>query len=167
MNAQDLVELSDRMIAFDSLMKGNFKKEVAEAKAALDNLKLGKDLCLVRNQLQDAKEQFEKYKAKIDQEHKAQISNLVTRNEDISRREVVLQQEILGVKQSQQTLLNHRDEHELQKEAHVRHVLSADTTLNKRQEALDTMQAELNRDLADMAEREQALARKLEMLKAI
>ncbi len=167
MNAHELLEVYDRTLAFETIMKGGLKKEMEQAKAALDNLKLGKDLCLVRNQLVEKERAFEEYKKGMEEQFVKEQKELLDYNELLSAREAKLVEEQKLLAADKATHENDKTTHE-QHKAHHTHKRQQETeTLTRQREELETARTELVQAQSEVARHEAALNKKLEVLKNI
>ena len=167
MNAKEFIEFSDRMFAFKAVMQGELKKEVQEASKALQDLNLGKDLCIVRNRLRDEQKEFEEYKKEAKDDLEQERGDIFKRNQDLTVREATLQEQLKGLQQGNQALLNARGDFENQKELFNRCMQEAEAGLLKRKQDHELAVREHNTLSEDLIQREDELQKRLDVLKNI
>ena len=167
MTGLDLIEMTDRILAFDAVMKGNLKKETEAAKAALADFKLGKDLCIARNQLKSQQVEFEKYREKIADSFETLRIKVLDDEAKLAAREKTLSDQTSELNASIGKF--HADQAE-----HLRIVVEQEITRTNSEEVLDRKSREvikqhqdLQREIQDLQDREDALQHKLDVMKSL
>ena len=167
MTALDMIEFSERLIAFDAIMKGKLKKETEDAKLALGNFKLGKDLCIVRNQLEDQKKAFEIYKQKSEKTLADYKDKLAQQEQELQVREESLKDGIYALNQDRQAV-----QAQITKLSRDRVDLELLVTYTQagaiaRTKELELFQQKLTEKQHELNEREAALQHKLDVMKSL
>ena len=167
MNAKELVALSEQMMAFNSIMKGELDKEIKEAKTALDALGSAKTLKADRDSLDKDKAALEASKAsyeaivnETEDGFDAQADHLDKVASQLAADKEILTEERLA-------FTAYLTEQEAILKAAKKEVESTRKSLLVSMEEVASQRASLESTFADIAKREQAVADKLAALKAL
>jgi chromosome segregation ATPase len=167
MNAKELVALNEQMLAFNSLMKGELAKEVADATAALEALGSAQTLQADRDSLGQAKANLEAEKASVEASFEAISHGLDSRTLAVQEAEAALAKDQSDLAQAKQELEAAQADFagvqaQLQSDlAQVRSELATKLAL------CDQDRIELDKGFADIAARELVVSQKLAAMKAI
>lgn len=167
MNARDLLQLNDQLIAFNALIKGDLAKEVAQAKAALEALGSAQDIAGAQTRLETDKNAFEAYKTSVQtilDETKIGIQN---EQENVKKAFADLQTERENVSKAKADYVTAQDKFLNDTDVTNKTIADAYSALALATAKVTADQESLAKAVADVSAREAEVVRKLAAMKAI
>lgn len=166
MNAKDMLQFNEQLIAFDALMKGKFAKELAETQAALDELgtaeeranaqaKIVADSAALDSYIVDVNKSFDRIRTKLEKDH----AKLAVDQQTVMDANTQVEQDRASVMAAKLTFESFMKEE--------RQALALEkAALAPALAALVSEQAQLVKDQTAVAQREAAVQAKLDAISA-
>lgn len=166
MNAKELLQINEQMMAFNTVMSGALKEEMTKAQATLDALGTAEEHATKQTKLDLEKAGFESYKASVQAIFDETKADIASDKEKIKKARELLEEKAKGAQAKQDDVATKQAQVAVSQVASQVALDQAWEKFNAESQALAQKQASVDGILASAAAREAMVQAKLDAISA-